>query len=268
MLDKITKLLTIILINFFFLPTLSLAVCPNLEGLYQKRKELLKKYEREMDTDRQKAGAYWSQIQTIDKRYEAVIYKLFFEYEQKEFVLFKKCCEGPQNDKYLFFVCKLIRFYVDGNADLFLKGIPVQKGALDDLWEIDNIIKEDYKKPHPKLFDKESFIYHFVDAIYGLAANGNATAIDKYLGIDSFADGSIAEYTADRILKLFENHPNIISNNWKVIRKYKSSISFETTDYKYKADAVIQKYRDLFEKKKTDPSVSKEILEFLKEKGE
>ena len=93
MIHKISKPLIVIVINLFLLPTLSFAVCPNSEGLYQKRKELLKKYEREMDKNREKAGTYWSQIQTIDQSYEAVIYKLFFEYEQKEFVLFKKCCE-------------------------------------------------------------------------------------------------------------------------------------------------------------------------------
>jgi hypothetical protein len=270
MIHKISKPLIVIVISLFLLPTLNFAVCPNLEGLYEKRKDLLKKYEREIDKNRERAGTYWRQIQTIDQSYRAVMYKLFFEYEQKEFMLFKKCCEGPQSDKYLFFVCKLIRYYLDGNANLFLNDIPVQKGSLDDLWEIDNIIfkEEHYAKPPPKLFSKGSFVLLFVDGIYGLAANGNAIAIDKYLSINSFADGSMAEYMADRILNLFESHPNIISNNWKVIRKYRLTISFETTDYKYKQAGIIQKYQDLFGKKKTDPSVSKEILGFLKEKGE
>jgi hypothetical protein len=269
MIHKITKPLIVVVINLFLLATLSFAVCPNLEGLYQKRKELLKKYEWEMDKNKERAGTYWRQIQTIDQTYRAVIYKLFFEYEQKNPMLFNNCCKGPQNDKYLFFVCKLIAYYLDGNADLFLKDIPVEKGDLEDLWEIDSVTftKEYDSKPRPKVFEKRSFVVVFLDSIYGLATNGNPKAIDKFLSIKSFADGSMAEYMADNILNLFENHPSIISKNWKVIKKYKSTISFETTDYKSKADCIIRRYQDLFEKNKTDSLVSKEILGFLKEKA-
>lgn len=255
---------------YLLLPTLSLAVCPNLKGLYEKRRELRKKYERAFGENREMRDMYMEQIQAIDRKYGAVIYEMFFEHEKKEYNTFSKCCVSPIKDGFLFFVCKLIKYYRDGNTKSFLEDMPLGKERYEDLWEIDNIIfKEDYySKPHPKLFDKGSFVLLFLDGIYDLAVNGNARAIDKYLSINSFADGYMAEYMADRIVKLFENHLNVISNNWKVIRKYKSTISFETTDYKYKADSLIGKYRDLFEKNKTDSLVSKEILGFLREKAE
>jgi hypothetical protein len=255
--------------------TLGLAVTDNLEGLYEKRVELLKKYEQDVGHDylknKEKADIYKKQIEAIDQKYREVIHEMFFAHERKEYTYFKKYCDGKVKDGYFFFICKLIAYYRDGNSVSLLTDIPVTKYGLADLWEIDKIILSDhnyFSKPHPKLFDKASFVFLFLDAIYQLAANKDEIAIDKFFTIEKVADGEYGEYMEYKILNLFEDHPEIIIKNWGIVKRYKSTIGFETTDYHSKANTIIQNYQNVCEKLTVDSAICKEIIEFLQlEKG-
>ncbi len=251
--------------------TLGLAVTDNLEGLYEKRVELLKKYEQDVGRDylknKEKADIYKKQIEAIDQKYREVIHEMFFAHEKKEYTLFEKYCDGKVKDGYLFFICKLIAYYRDGNSVFLLNEMPVTKYGLADFWEIDSIILSDsnyFSKPHPKIFDKNSFVFTFLDAVYQLAVKNNAIAVDKYFAIKEFADGEFGEYMEDRILNLFEGNPEIIIKNWSIVKKYKSTIGFETTDYQSRADTIIQNYQSVCEKHTVDSAICKEIIEFLK----
>src|SRR4030067_2105984 len=251
---------------YLLLPTLGLAVCPNLEGLYEKRKELRKGYERAFGENREMRDMYMKQIQAIDRKYRTVIYEIFFEHEKKEYNSFGKCCDSPIKDGYLFFVCKLIKYYRDGTAEILLKDMPLGKEGYDDLWEIDDIIfSNNYsRKTRPKLFDKGSFVLLFLGSFNRLAADGNPKAIDNFLNMKLFADGWIAEYIADSILSLFENQPEIVIKNWNVIKKYKLSLRYQ--EFQFKANALIKEYRDLCQKRNFDTSLCKEIIDFLEQR--
>jgi len=252
--------------TYLLFPILGLAVCPSLEGLYEKRRDLRKKYERVFSENREMRDMYMKQIKDIDRKYRTVIYEIFFEHEKNEYNTFRKCCVSPIKDGYLFFVCKLIRYYRDGTAELFLKDLPLGKEGYDDLWETDDIMfSNDYSsKPRPKLFDEGSFVSLFLSILYRLAVDGNPKAIDNFLNMKLFADGWVAEYIADNTLTLFENHPEIIIKNWNVIRRYK--LSFRHQEFQFKANDLVKKYRDLCEKSNTDTSVCKEVINFLEQK--
>ncbi len=111
--------------------TLGFAVTDNLEGLYEKRVELLKKYEQDVGHDylknKEKADIYKKQIEAIDKIYRKIINEIFSEHEKKEYSLFEKCCDRKNKDGYLFFVCKLATYYRDGNTDILLNDLPKTK---------------------------------------------------------------------------------------------------------------------------------------------
>jgi hypothetical protein len=266
--------LFVVITGYYFLFSISsLAACNNMEGLYEKRIELLEKYTRDIGNDylknKDKADIYIKQREAIDQNYRTTIHNIFFDHEKKEYTLLKKCCDNTIKDKYIFYVCKLITYYRDRNINSLLNDIPVDKEGLVDLWNIDTIIfsdKDYYNKPHPQLFDKASFVVLFLDSIYQLATKGNIKAIDRFLTISSFADGEYGEYAAEKILDLFEKYPNVIIKNWVVVRKHKPTINFETTDYDKKATAIIQKYKYLCNSAQTDSSICKEIIDFLKQK--
>jgi hypothetical protein len=269
--NRTIKLLILIVIvtHYLLFPTLGIAICDGFKGLYLERRELRNKYQKNVIENREKADTYKAQYQAIDQRYRNVIYKMFFEYESKEYKSFDKCCVSRIDDGYFLFVCKLIAYYRTGNGDEFLRNIPVDRNGVGNLWQIDEIIFSDPNysvNPHPKVFDQAPFSFLFLKAIHQLATKDNAKAINTLLSINLFAEGLYAEFMQDEILSLFENHADIVARNWQVFRKYKSTMFFETTNYQHKSESIIGKYEDLCERINVGSSVCKDIIEFLKEK--
>lgn len=249
-------------------PVICFASCDGITGLYEKKMELRRKHEdieKDYFKDKEKANMYEKQIANIDLKYRNVIYDILYEYERGENKLFYKCCDIARKDKYLFFVCKLIEYKHLANSETFLSGIPNDKDGLYPFWEIDSITAGPfgYPKPHPKLFDTSSFVNAFLNEIYQLAANGNEKAIDVFLKVQIFADGEYGEYMEDKVLCLFEKHSAIVIKNWELIKKYKTSIGFESTDYHVKADDIINNYLTLCKKNNVDSVICNEIIEFL-----
>jgi len=269
--SSVRKRMSIILSTCSILiPTLSFALCSDLGGLYEKRKELVKKYEEEVGNDylknKEKADLYAQQREVIDSKYRYAINAMFSEYDKKENKYFQQCCKVRIKDGYLFLVCKLLAYFRDGNAELFLRNIPFKKEDLNDLWTVDDILLSDpnyYSKSHPRIFDKASFVFLFLDTIYQLAIQGNVKAIDRFLTINLFANGGYAEYVENKILNLFENHPEIIIKNWNIVKKYIRS--FRSPEYQFRANALKKKYQDLCSNK-VYVLACKEVLEFLEDK--
>jgi len=260
-------------ISLALFPTLAFGDCTTLKGLYEKRVELLRNFERTAGHDylknKERADAYKKQIEIIDNRYRGIIHEMFFENERKEYGAFSTCCGKKAVDKYLFFVCKLIAYYRDDDANFFLNNIPLDKDSLEKLWQVDAIILSDihyYAKPHPKAFDRGSFVDLFLIAVYELATKGNAKAIDRFLAINQFADGIYAEFMEDKIFNLFDKYPDVIARNWGTVKKYRSTMQFWTTDFQFRADSIIQKYKNLCSEMSIDSSVCMEVIEFLKER--
>jgi hypothetical protein len=151
-----------------------------------------------------------------------------------------------------------------------LRDILAEKNSIGDLWTIDYIISLGYysREPRPRTFEKGTFVFFFLDSIYNLAVQGNSDAIDKFLGIKLFAEGWYAEYMDEKILGVFENYPETVIKNWSIVKKYISG--FRYSEYQFKADSMIKKYKKLCERADINSMVCREIIEFLeqKEKGQ
>ncbi|MGA1825363.1 MAG: hypothetical protein ACMUIP_11955 [bacterium] len=244
-------------------PLMSYAICDELITLYEERFELLEKYKIEIGNNyiqnKKKADLYNSKLQKIDKKYAKLINSLFSE-QGGEYKLFENCCLHSQKDRIMFFVCKLIKYKRSGNAKSFLKDIPTDQQGLSSLWEIDNIVlREDLS-----YFSKYSFVQIFIDSIYQLACSDNKIALTRLLQISINADGWYAEELYKLILNLFEQYPDIIINNWHIIKEFNQTINFETTDYLVKADKILNLYSNKCSEKRDDSFKCIEIINFLK----
>ncbi len=245
----------LILIVVFLFPALSIAACKDLTGLYEKRESLRKQFQHE-------------EVRVIDQEYRRIIHDLFFEYERGEHKKFDECYDAYRKDKYLFFVCKLIKFYNDKNADNFLEDIPLSNDGLHPLWELDSISSVDvfYNIPYPQVFKYNSVTDIFIEAICKLATEGNKEALEKLFLLGNSVDGCIAEDWADNIFILVKDYPRVVVSNWEIFRKYKAMISFESTASKNDMDLIIQKYENLCSSTGVNSKYCREIIDFLNNK--
>lgn len=232
--------------------------------------ELLEKYTNDVAHDylknQETADMYISQREAVDLKYRRIINDIYLEHEKREYNLYNECCERKSDDKYLFYVCKSIEYLRNGNEQLFLEDLPNNRDGFADLWQIDVIIFSDFEyfiKPHPKLFDKYTFVNVFIEYIFELSVKGNKKAIDKLFKLNLYSDGGYGEYLEDKVLIFIEKYPAVFIRNWRMIKQYKSSINLGTTLYQYKANDIIQTYKDLSVTGTFDTNTCKEIVSFL-----
>jgi hypothetical protein len=247
----------IVAVGFFFYNSLSVAAtCEDLEGFYNKRVELLSRYQ----IDHQEGGVRIAKIKEMDSLYATVIDEIVDSRSDK---VYKECCDHNRNDNYLLFVCKLATYLREGKSSIFLSNIPATKDRLRDLWELDKITSGHLyrsRPPNPQLL---SFVDLFLYTVYQLSTESNKTALALLLILNSSADGEYAEYTQGLILSLFEKQPSVLLKNWNLVREHASSISFETTDYRDRAEAIIRNIKRTCEQVKHDPKLCEEAVRFL-----
>ncbi|MBI4832113.1 MAG: hypothetical protein HY801_11310 [Candidatus Lindowbacteria bacterium] len=143
----------------------------------------------------------------------------------------------------------------------------IDKKGLSPLWEIDDITFGPFgvSSPHPRLFDRLSFVDAFLDVIYDIATTGDPAGVDALLRITTFADGEYGEYMEDKVLQLFTDHPNVILENWQAVRKYRASFGFETTSFPTEADNITENYQQICRKSSYGSWTCREIIDFLKQ---
>lgn len=265
-----TKKIIILLLMIFTTNKTSYAACDGLSGLYEQRVKLIRQYSIDIGNDyvgkKERADKIQKQISEIDLKYRKMIYDMFYEADKGGNKLINECCNLTKEDRYLFFVCKLITYNRFKNAELFIRDLPSSRTDFHPLWEIDGITAGPfgYPTPHPALFDKASFVNIFIDTVYQLAANDYATAIDKFLQLNKYADGEYGEYMASKMLNFFENYPTVVIKNWEIIKKDSSTINFASTDYKIKINSIVNNYQNPCKKLAVDSLICNEIIDFLK----
>lgn len=266
---KIIKSIFFVLITLLSFYASCFAECTNFKGLYEERISL-----------KEKKNLLWNQLkpwknnfkengylqvkkelEDIDSKYARVINEMFLQFNGGEDKLFYQCCNDAVKDRIIFFVCNLIRYKRNNNADHFLKNIPSNGNGLLPLWAIDDIVMGQKSSE----FRNATFVQAFFKEIYHIATRDNSVAMERLFQIARYTDGWYAEEMQELILKLIKEHPLVIMNNFDIANKYKSTISLETTNYASEADEIIQNYKNSCARAGMFPSICEKIIIFLNE---
>lgn len=263
-------------IVLLFLPSLSFAASFNCNlpvGLYQKRLKIVEKYTKEVGhyylKNKDIADKLSAEKQIIDLYYRNIMIFFSNALKEKDYLSVTSCCTKVKNDPVAFQICNLFSYLFLENKDNknFIDTFPSSKEEVSILWILDEIA---YKKSKimnseiPSAFLSKEPTLQYIDALFQIAKSNNSKAIDKYFNLINYAGGYFAEYIYAQIIKMFVDYPQIIIDNWQLIKKYRKRFRFVGVKYYISSNDTIvikQNFNNICNNKE---DICEEILDLFK----
>lgn len=219
----------LLLVAVSTLPLTALSqTCSLPPGIYSERVRLEERYAKEVGNDytgnKAIADDLLQQRRAVDLKYLKYMNQVASGADD----IVRECCPASEHDPVAQRICSLSSYLKGGRQGVasFLESVPSDETSAHSLWILDEIAHskgsgtEENKIPFQPLGPVSTYLHE----VYRLVLRGNRAAVRKYLNLFTLANGDAAEQMEDDLEKLFLRKPELVAENWNIIREYPKAL--------------------------------------------
>jgi hypothetical protein len=229
-------------------PATSAGACKLPAGLYLRWESLEHQYSADVGSDyaghRQEADRIVSEQKALAQTYHRVFSTVCQASRAGNLHAVTECCAATDDDPAARLMCNLAYYVGDRrkNPARFVRNFPESLTEIGTLWELDNMFAPG--RDVPPECGPDGPAPYYVDELFRLVLQGNVPALERFVDLSRYADGSYADDLADQMKKLLVQKPDFVLAQWPTVRQFygikQIGIEFSDTERR----EAEQEYRD------------------------